>query len=67
MRYMLCVSCVDGETDYGISGYDRASVLIFLADHDHEGSSIYLRITNDDGVVEEHYDAEAIYKILGAI
>ena len=64
MRYMLSISCVDGETDYTMSGFDKAAILTFLADHDHEGSSVYLQLQREGCPIEEHFDGEAIYKIL---
>jgi hypothetical protein len=53
MTFDITIHGVDGETWIQARRYNAKAVIDFLSAHDHEGSSIVLRIESDDDDVYE--------------
>lgn len=56
-KYEIIISAINGN-EYICSSHDKADVLDFTRNHDHEGASKIL-------IVEYHDEDEDIYKLLG--
>lgn len=69
MLYELAVDAVDGVRSYIIFSPSALEVLGFLSQHDHEGSSLMLRLFKDNFAAdpdEFDHDPERIYEFLTA-
>jgi hypothetical protein len=69
VTYKVCIDAVDGEHFFTAGGPDKALLLVFLTQHDHEGSSVTLEWIDETAVHMPPIggivlDPEVVYRIL---
>jgi hypothetical protein len=64
VMFALTISCVDGETLYQLTTSNPRICRRFLEQHDHEGSSVSLFVTDSDNWTDDHSMNEDCYTTL---